>query len=101
MADDAAVDSRGKMRIMVELGPEPEPLLTVYENTGPQTTDIRVYTLDPQTGQEIPKRHPFSRAEGAIPWLRHRMFHATAPIRLVDQRGEVIWSSESHVSVGR
>lgn len=86
-------DSRGKMRVMVELGPETEPLLTLYENTDSDKPDIGVYVLDPQTGREIPKQHLFSRAEGMIPWLRHKMFKATLPIRLIDQRGEVIWNS--------
>jgi hypothetical protein len=86
-------DSQGKTRVMVELGPEPEPLLTIYENTDPQSTDIGVYTLHPQTGQEIPKQNLFSRTEGRIPWLHHRMFRAILPIRLVDQRGAMIWTS--------
>lgn len=86
-------DSRGKMRVMVELGPEPEPLLTIYENAESNKPDLGVYVLDPQTGKEIPKQHVLSRTEGSIPWLRHRMFQARLPVRLVDQRGDVIWNS--------
>jgi hypothetical protein len=55
VSDALLFDSRGKMRVMVELGPETEPLLTVYENTDRQATDIGIYTLDPQSEKETPK----------------------------------------------
>jgi hypothetical protein len=87
-------DSRGKLRVMIELGPEPEPLLTIYENTDTNKPDPGVYVLDPQTGQEIRKQNLFSRKEGAIPWLQHKMFKAALPIVLIDQRGQLIWSSK-------
>ncbi len=86
-------DSRGKMRIMVELGPEPEPILTIFEETDPKKAELGIYVLDPQTGQETAKTSVFSRKEGAIPWLKHKMFKPTLPIVLLDQRNNVVWKS--------
>jgi hypothetical protein len=87
-------DRHGAMRVQVELGPEPSPVLTIFERAS-SSADLGIYVLDPQTGEEVPKQKLFAGREGAIPWLKHSMSKASLPIRLVDERAQVLWKSPS------
>ena len=86
-------DQYGSLRLTVEFGPTPEPILTIYEKTDPNSADLGIYALDPTGSKEVVVKHVFSstQREGAIAWLAHRMSAATAPVSLLDQRGKVLW----------
>ena len=85
-------DDRGTMRVMAELGPDLDPLLTIYEKTD-RADPLGIYVLDPDTGKEVPRQKLFAGRAGAIPWLRHRMLKANLPVTLTDERNQVLWRS--------
>ena len=82
----------GKLRFMVEAGENADPMLTVFEETKPDGTDLGIYTLDATNGQEIPLKNIFNHSEGRIPWLR-QIPRVPLPIVLVDERNKILWKS--------
>src|SRR5712692_4143504 len=83
-------DRHGSLRLMLYLGPEPEPRLFIIEKADFEKGDMGFYALDPQTGEEVSVAL-FDRERTAIPWLAHPMFRVTPPMILVDQRGSILW----------
>jgi hypothetical protein len=91
-----AFDRQGVARLQIDLGPKPEPVLTIYEKTDPDDSkQLGINYLDPVTGKETPKVHWLVGDEGAIPWLKHDMRPIGLPITLRDQRGQILWKSSS------
>ena len=66
-------DQYGSIRLLVEFGPIPEPVLTIYEKTDPNSADLGIYALDPTGSKEVVVQYAFSstKREGAISWLPH------------------------------
>ncbi|HVC18784.1 MAG TPA: hypothetical protein VNE16_01800 [Vicinamibacterales bacterium] len=82
------LDRRGDVHLALRFGPQPMPHATVWDYADPDSPDrLAPYALDPAARLEVA-----SDSGGWLPWFQHDLFKATLPIRLIDQRGRVVWT---------
>lgn len=88
-------DKYGRLQLTVEFGPEPEPVLTIFEKADSSSSDLGIYALDRTGSREVPVQQPFSdtNRERAIAWLPQKVSAVLSPVALVDERGKVLWQS--------
>ena len=81
------LDERGDVRVAFQFGPQPVPHVTVWDHADPGSPDrLAPYAIDADARLEVA-----SDSGGWLSWFAHDMFRATLPVRLVDQRGRVVW----------
>ncbi|HVB38128.1 MAG TPA: hypothetical protein VND92_06295 [Vicinamibacterales bacterium] len=84
------LDARGDVRVAFRFGPQPMPHVTVWDHADPDSPDrLTPYALDPATRLET-----VSASGGWLTSFQHDMVSVTLPVRLVDQRGRVVWEEK-------
>lgn len=84
------LDGRGEVRVALRFGPQPLPHVTVWDHADPDSPDrLAPYGLDTDARLEVA-----SASGGWLSWFPHAPPGLTLPMRLIDQRGRVVWEEK-------